>query len=140
MSKQNDTNENYILTFGYGNRKNYDDLLKYIEEFNISCVIDLRLKPRAWTRKWYGSEIEKFCNSQNVKYISKTALGNTSGNKNWIPPNESEAQQALSEVSKLAQSQTTLLLCAELKSSQCHRVAVAQELHQLTNIVIKHLE
>lgn len=40
-----------ILTFGYGNRKNYDDLLDYIDKFDISCVIDVRLSPRAWSRK-----------------------------------------------------------------------------------------
>ena len=140
MKEQNNTDKNYILTFGYGNRKNYDELLRYLKQFNVTYVIDLRLTPRAWSRKWYGSEIEKLCNAQNVKYISKTALGNTSGNSNWIPPNELEAQVALSEISKLAQSQTTLLLCAELKPSQCHRVMVAQKLQALTNVNVKNLE
>jgi uncharacterized protein (DUF488 family) len=129
---QSESSEMYILTFGYGNRKSYDDFLKYLELFNVNVVIDIRTSPRAWTRRWYGSEIEKLCQFNDIKYISRSALGNTSGNNNWIPPSESEAKLALSEISLLAQSQTILLLCAELNPSKCHRVMVAQKLHELT--------
>jgi uncharacterized protein (DUF488 family) len=140
MICQSESSKTYILTFGYGNRKTYDEFLKYLELFNVKFVVDVRSSPRAWTRKWYGSEIEKLCQSKHINYISKTSLGNTSGNNNWIPPSESEAQLALLEISLITQSQTTLLLCAELKPSQCHRVMVAQKLHELTNITVQHLE
>ncbi len=130
-----------ILTFGYGNRKNYDQFLEYLKEYNVHFVIDVRSKPRAWSRKWYGDQIYKFCNLNNIQYISKTELGNESGNKNWIPPNKNEANLALQEVAKLAEEGTVLLLCAEMNHHRCHRLDVANHLKQLIpNNSIKHLE
>ncbi|MEC4818419.1 MAG: DUF488 domain-containing protein [Scytonema sp. PMC 1069.18] len=140
MICQNKISQPYILTFGYGNRKSHDDFLKYLDFFEVSCVVDVRLSPRAWSRMWYGKEIEKLCHAKNIKYISKPSLGNTSGNKNWIPPNGEEATKALLEISEIAQTSTTLLLCAEIQHTQCHRVDVAQELQKLTKTTVKHLD
>ena len=135
-----DTNEKLILTFGYGNRKDYDVFLKYIDEFKIAYVIDVRLSPKAWTRKWYGDAIEKICQSVNIQYLAKPTLGNTSGRSNWIPPEPTAAAETLSELAKiLASNGNVLLLCAELDYSRCHRVEVAEELEKLTNAAVKHL-
>ena len=135
-----DTKEKLILTFGYGNRKDYDVFLKYIDEFKIAYVIDVRLSPRAWTRKWYGDAIEKICQSVNIQYLAKPTLGNTSGRSNWIPPEPTAAAETLSELAKIiASNGNVLLLCAELDYSRCHRVEVAQELEKLTNAAVKHL-
>jgi len=90
-----DISNRYILTFGYGNRKNYDVFSDYLEKFHIEYVVDVRAVPRAWSRQWYGEKISDFCQKNNIKYISKTALGNTSGNKNWIPANQQAASQWL---------------------------------------------
>jgi uncharacterized protein (DUF488 family) len=106
--RQSESSEKYILTFGYGNRKSYDDFFKYLESFNVKVVVDIRTSPRAWTRRWYGSEIEKLCQFNEINYISYTALGNTSGGNNWIPPNVSEAKHALAEISNLAKTETIL--------------------------------
>ncbi|BAZ18902.1 hypothetical protein NIES4071_107870 (plasmid) [Calothrix sp. NIES-4071] len=136
-----DINTNhYILTFGYGNRKDYYEFIQYLKSFDVKYVIDVRNSPRAWSRKWYGQEIEKLCESQDVKYISMPALGNTSGNSKWIPPSTSEAAQALEEVSQIIQSQTSLLLCAELQSARCHRTEVALKLQEITKLPVQHLE
>ncbi|MBL1211287.1 DUF488 domain-containing protein [Geminocystis sp. GBBB08] len=129
-----------LLTFGYGNRKDYDIFLKYLQEFNITCVIDIRLSPRAWSRKWYGDSIEKLCLSQNIKYLSKIALGNTSGNSHWIPPSIEEAEKELLQVSKILQKGNVLLLCAEIDYQRCHRTEIALKLEKLTNTLIKHLK
>lgn len=131
---------NYILTFGYGNRKNYDVFLDYLQGFQVKFVIDVRERPRAWTRKWYGEQIKDFCNSNNIQYISKTALGNTSGKENWIPPNQEEAETALIEIAELAKMGNILLLCAEMDSRRCHRVEVANRLGTLLSTPVKHLE
>jgi hypothetical protein len=137
---QSESSENNIVTFGYGNRKTYDKFLEYLELFKVKVVVDIRVSARAWTRRWYGSEIQKLCQSQDVNYISRSALSNTSGSNNWIPASEKEAKQALLEISTLAQSQTILLLCGKLNSSQCHRVMVAQKLHELCDVHVRHLE
>lgn len=130
----------FILTFGYGNRKNYDVFLDYLQGFQVEFVIDVRERPRAWTRKWYGEQIKDFCNSNNIQYFSKTALGNTSGKENWIPPNQEEAEAALIEIADLAKMGNILLLCAEMDSRRCHRLEVANRLGTLLSTPVKHLE
>ncbi|WNZ46725.1 DUF488 domain-containing protein [Leptolyngbya boryana CZ1] len=131
--------KNLVLTFGYGNRKDYDLFLSYLDKFNVTCVIDVRLNPRAWSRKWYGDVLEKLCTSKSVGYLSKSSLGNISGCSHWIPPEETAAEQALTEVAEIVKDGNVLLLCAEMDCIKCHRVEVAQRLHELTDASIKHL-
>ncbi|MFM6190891.1 MAG: DUF488 family protein [Planktothrix sp.] len=130
-----------ILTFGYGNRKNHDKFLEYLKKYQVDFVIDVRMTPRAWSRKWYGNKLQEVCEAHDVKYISKTALGNISGQKNWVPPDLEEADIALREVAELAEKGTVLLLCAEMNFHRCHRTDVASHLIQLiSNSQIEHLE
>jgi Protein of unknown function, DUF488 len=109
-----DPKEKLILTFGYGNRKDYHVFLKYIEEFKIAYVIDVRFSPKAWTRKWYGDAIEKICQSVNIEYLAKPSLGNTSGRSNWIPPEPTAAAETLTELATILDTGNVLLLCAEI--------------------------
>ena len=131
---------NTIVTFGYGNRKDHNIFIEYLRKFDITHVIDVRSSPRAWSRKWYGDAIAKVCTSENVHYFSKLALGNTSGKSNWIPPEKAGAEKALCEVSELLNVGNILLLCAELDSSKCHRVGVAEHLQLMTNASVQHLK
>jgi uncharacterized protein (DUF488 family) len=131
--------EKIILTFGYGNRKDYEAFINYLQEFRVTCVIDVRLSPRAWSRKWYGEAIEKLCTSKNVRYVSKSSLGNLSGCSHWVPPKDEEADQTLSEVAKMLEEGNVLLLCAEMDSSKCHRSEVASKLQALVSTSIRHL-
>jgi len=140
MAIVNTEHDKLILTFGYGNRSSYDDFFSYLDKFKVVCVIDVRLKPHAWSRKWYGEQIKQACNAKNIKYVSRPSLGNTSGESNWIPPNDQEAHETLLEISKIAKTGTILLLCAELNSSHCHRSHVAHELQKLVSTPIEHLK
>ncbi len=88
----------YILTFGYGNRRDYSEFLEYLENFDVKCVIDVRKSPRAWSRRWYGDRIENLCRSRNIQYISKVSLGNTSGKKNWVSPTPEKVDVDLCEI------------------------------------------
>ncbi|ACK71741.1 protein of unknown function DUF1130 [Gloeothece citriformis PCC 7424] len=130
----------FILTFGYGNRVNYDTLLDYIKEFKIDFLIDVREKPRAWSRKWYGDQLEKFCHEQGIEYLSETTLGNVSGTSHWVSPDPKKAEQVLQDIAQKTQSKTVLLLCAEMDHHRCHRVEVAEKLQELIHLPIKHLE
>jgi uncharacterized protein (DUF488 family) len=139
MSKLTTATKSSILTFGYGNRKDYDVFLDYIKKFNVTCVIDVRLSPRAWSRRWYGEAIENFCTSIGVQYIAKASLGNLSGSSHWVPPNKDEADQTLLEVTEMLKTHTILLICAELDFSRCHRVDIALELQALSGASVQHL-
>ncbi|MBD2005158.1 MULTISPECIES: DUF488 domain-containing protein [Cyanophyceae] len=140
MDNLTKTKNRYILTFGYGNRKDYGEFIEYLLMFDVVCVVDVRLRPRAWSRQWYGEQVEKLCISKGIKYVSKVSLGNTSGNHCWIPPDEEEANKALQEVSPFAETGSILLLCAEKKPYLCHRVEVANQLKNLANLPVQHLE
>ncbi|HLO87728.1 MAG TPA: DUF488 domain-containing protein [Nostocaceae cyanobacterium] len=139
MEIRNTPRDNYILTFGYGNRKDYEEFIEYLEKFQVAYVVDVRFRPRAWSRKWYGEQIEKLCASKGIQYTSQSYLGNTSGNANWIPPNQEEAEKSLAEVAEMANSGTVLLLCAEKESHRCHRMEVAKQLEKLVQLPVKHL-
>jgi uncharacterized protein (DUF488 family) len=139
MPRSKSPKRNIVLTFGYGNRKDYSSFLGYFEEFDVHCVIDVRLSPRAWSRKWYGDAIEKLCISKSVQYKSEPTLGNTSGSSRWIPPVQEEADRTLHEVARMLEDGNVLLLCSEMDYSRCHRVEVAQRLQSLTSAPIKHL-
>jgi uncharacterized protein (DUF488 family) len=129
----------YILTFGYGNRSNYDSLLNYFKEYEISCVIDVREKPRAWSRKWYGDQIEKLCNDHKIEYFTSSFLGNLSGTREWVSPNPVKAEQILLDIAEKYIAKTLLLLCAEIDYKRCHRTEVANQLGKLTQKKIQHL-
>ncbi|MBD1847803.1 DUF488 domain-containing protein [Cyanobacteria bacterium FACHB-63] len=131
--------ESCILTFGYGNRTDYDAFSSHLEILNVAYVVDVRIKPRAWSAMWSENQINRFCEAQGVQYLSKRALGNTSGNSDWIPPSDEDADRALAEVSQLAEIGTVLLLCAELDPLKCHRKKVAERLSEITQKPIKHL-
>jgi hypothetical protein len=131
-----------IFTFGYGNRINYDDLISILTDQNIGCVVDVRLRPKAWTRRWYGEEIKKLCDSIGVIYVNETALGNTSGKSNWIAPDLRAATDALHRVASNleAGSNSILLLCAEMDNKRCHRSEVAEEVKKiLSQYPVEHL-
>jgi uncharacterized protein (DUF488 family) len=140
MSGADEAKNRYILTFGYGNRKDYEVFLEYLRNFHVKYVVDVRLSPRAWSRRWYGDQIQSFCSSKSIKYVAKTSLGNTSGTENWIPPNQEEAEAALNEIAEIARMGNILLLCAEINPHRCHRVDVANCLGKLVSIPVKHLE
>lgn len=129
-----------LFTFGYGNRKNYEQLEAYIREHSIDVLVDVRIKPRAWTRKWWGDQVEKFCESQGVEYISARELGNTSGKANWIPENKEEAGMGVAVLVKTLEKKNVVLMCAELDFNRCHRTEVAETAQEVANVIeIIHL-
>ncbi|MFW6296235.1 MAG: DUF488 family protein, partial [Halothece sp.] len=126
-----------ILTFGYGNRKDYAILEEYLQQFSIKYVVDIRISPRAWSRRWYKDKIREFCLSKNVEYLSKTDLGNISGKENWIPPDRQKAEAELSNLAEIAHNDNILLLCAEMDSRRCHRTDVANCLENILELDAK---
>ncbi|MEM6519625.1 MAG: DUF488 domain-containing protein [Cyanobacteria bacterium P01_C01_bin.70] len=128
-----------ICTFGYGNRTSYSDLEAAISEYDIHLVVDVRKKPRGWSPLWSNFGLSKFCDSIGIEYLSKTALGNNSGNSKWLPPNPDEAESALNDVSIVSMNYSVLLLCAEKDWRRCHRAAVAERIADKTGNPVVHL-
>lgn len=128
-----------IFTFGYGNRKDYSQFINAIASNNIKYVVDVRIKPKAWSTLWYSNSIKKCCETLGIHYVSLPSLGNTSGNANWIPPDAIAASIALEKVASMIQDNSVLLLCSELDPAKCHRTEVAKSLAKITKSTIQHL-
>ena len=130
-----------IFTFGYGNRTNYTRLIKCFNEHKIKYLIDVRLKPYGWSAIWHCNQLEKMCEQNGVKYISKKQLGNTSGKPKWVPENKNSAIKAMKDVAKLHDDGNLILMCSELDYNRCHRKEVATRLSVVIgeNITIEHL-
>lgn len=130
---------NTIYTFGYGNRPNYDVLQKYLAEYQIRYLIDVRLKPVGWSKIWHSVNLNSFCNSLGVKYVSEPSLGNISGKPVWIPPDTTLAACSILLVQEFLRQNSVVLMCAELSHKRCHRTDVANEIATLTGSPVVHL-
>lgn len=137
--KNVEVQEQKVFTFGYGNRSNYEKFEDYLSTHEIDLVVDVRLSPRAWTRIWYRDQLKAFCRSRKVRYVSEPRLGNLSGKKDWIPPNQEEADSVVEKLSKMVRKRNVLFLCAELKPERCHRVEVAERVGHLGHQMVTHL-
>ena len=85
--------------------------MEYLEQYKVSCVIDVRIHPRAWSRKWDGDGVEKLCVSKGIKYISVAALGNTSGNSKWEPPDKQRLKNHYKKLQKLLMMECLIDVC-----------------------------
>lgn len=128
-----------IFTFGYGNRTNHRQLIKYFNEYKIEYLIDVRLKPYGWSALWHCNQLDTMCQQNGVQYISRKELGNTSGKPEWIPEDRRRASKALNDVAELCEESNIILMCSELDVRKCHRKAVAEKLEIITGKPILHL-
>lgn len=121
-----------IYTFGYGNRPTADSLLGFLGEYEIPYLIDVRLRAKAWTRRWWGDSVKQVVEGVGVSYLPRPDLGNTSGTAKWIPPDTSKAVLSLMEIRELLlEKGSVMLMCAELDNQKCHRTAIAQKLQEM---------
>ncbi len=128
-----------IFTFGYGNRTSHNQLIKYFQSREIKYLIDVRFTPYGWSSLWHCTELEKVCKNNGVQYISKKDLGNTSGNKKWVPPDGKRASVALMSVAEIAAHENLILMCSELDFNKCHRKEIAENLSTMTGEIVVHL-
>ena len=130
---------NTIYTFGYGNRPNYEMLSQYLIEYKIKQLIDVRSNPKGWSRIWWADKLREFCSKNDVLYMSLPALGNTSKTANWVPSDMPLALKTLKGVAFSLQTDSILLMCAELDHKRCHRTEVAEGLSKLSGCSVIHL-
>ncbi|MBI5191250.1 MAG: DUF488 domain-containing protein [Nitrospirae bacterium] len=98
-----------IYTIGYGGMKNVDQLIKIMDDKDITRLIDVRTVPRAW------------CNA-----FSKPALQDKLGERyEWLGFKLGGLyeikEDAIAELSRRHQGERLLLMCAEKDPASCHR-------------------
>ena len=127
-----------LYTWGYGNDRNHDRLLRHLKEYEISHLIDVR---RGGGRRmlWAPLEIVGAAQSVGVRYDHEKDLGNCHKAIPWLP--SMLAPSKLLMVADRARYSTVCLMCAEGKpfdddgQPRCHRVEVADKVAALLAVL-----
>lgn len=128
-----------IFTIGHSTRS-LDEFLRLLDEFDVSCVLDVRRHPGSRAFPQYDSDT--LCESLakvDIDYRHLAALGGRrsghakrgeSNNTFWTNASfrryadyaeTNEFQEGLRELETLAQEQRCALMCAEAVWWRCHR-------------------
>jgi hypothetical protein len=104
-------------------------------------LVDVRERPKAWSSTWSKPNLQRYCEGVlRVPYMPLKALGNTSGNAVWTPPDIESARAVLAQLAEdIGGNQSVVLMCAELDNTKCHRTKVAEELSKLTGQQVVHI-
>lgn len=115
-----------IYLTGYGNQTP-DKFFERIEYAGDSCLIlDVRARRRSWARSYTGPTTELVCNQRGHRYLWLHELGSASYNGGEVElVNEPVGMMALECQVRRAEI-PVVLMCAELRSTDCHRLVVAR--------------
>ena len=127
-----------LYTIGYGNRQP-EAFFALLPE---GCtVIDVRRSPRGWHAE-YGKK--RLRARLGRRYLSWTALGNSSGTaETWAPAEGIAAAWACIQAMCIhmeTDDTPVVLMCAEADPLQCHRRLVAEEVaRRVPGLQVVHL-
>jgi uncharacterized protein (DUF488 family) len=119
-----------IYLIGYGNQVP-DDFFDRLEVAGERCmVLDIRAKRKSWCWSYTGPQVEYVVKERGHNYIwlyELGAVGRNGGNDDVKLFNEPSGMMVLERQVRESR-QPVVLLCAELRSSECHRSVVARRL------------
>ncbi len=143
--------EKSIYTAGYEG-KTVDEFLNLLMESGMSRLIDVRCNPISRRYGFHKSTLSRLCNSLSIDYQHLPGLGIAGSERedldcgaqyevlfenyrNSLPSRKED----LASVSKLLNSNPSVLVCMEADPKFCHRNVLAQHLTALIDMPIKHL-
>lgn len=144
--------EKKLFTIGYEGSE-LEDFLATLLACNISLVLDVRDLPLSRKRGFSKNALSAALEAKSVDYIHLKDLGDPkpgreaarTGNlalfkKIYSQHLQTEgAKKALDTARKLAQSQTSCLLCFERSNDGCHRSIIADRLAKSGSFSIRHI-
>jgi uncharacterized protein (DUF488 family) len=115
-----------IYLIGYGNQRPaaFLDRLDYLDR---ALVLDIRARRKSWCWDYCGDRIGDLLKHQGHQYLWIPELGSVGYNGGTKLLNEPVGMMAL-EAQVDRSELPIVLLCAELRSSECHRAEVARRL------------
>src|SRR5437764_674495 len=121
-----------ILTTGHGNASTAE-LITRLTDAGVSLVVDVRSRPFS---RWYPHhsrpELEKAVTLEGLSYLWKGAnLGGLGVNQDFAG--------TVREVSELARTRTTALLCSETDWHRCHRRTMLEPAFLAEGLDVVHL-
>ncbi len=132
-----------VLSLGHSNI-GWDEFSYALDQFDISCIIDVRSSPRSRWRHFCKPELRLRLNRVGVAYVH---LGDALGG---MPPNGSTDYAtrrgtaafttAVETILAIAERCTPALLCAERDPLRCHRFSlIARHLDSLPDVQAGHI-
>jgi uncharacterized protein (DUF488 family) len=142
-----------IYTIGYEGLL-IDGFLNKLLKNGIECLIDVRSNPVSRRYGFHKSTLMKLCSLLSIQYVHVPELGiSSSDRENVHSPSEfnrlfdyykteilKEQVDKIKEVSQIALSKPSALLCMEADPLCCHRSHLANALSPVSSLGIEHLE
>ncbi len=141
-----------IATIGY-ERASLGDFLHTLQAERVACVIDVRDLPQSrragFSKRQLGASLEE----AGIGYVHLKALGTPKEGRTAARTGDTErfweivegqlarpeAELALQQAAEIARAQPSALLCFEADHRTCHRMRVAELLHERYGIEARHL-
>lgn len=140
-----------IYTAGYEG-KTVDEFLNLLMHSGISRLIDVRYNPISRRYGFHKSTLSRLCNFLIIDYQHFPGLGIPGSERECIGSenqyttlfenyrlNLSSCEEDLANVTRLLQSEPSVLVCMEADPNCCHRNVLAQYLATSVDMPIKHL-
>lgn len=140
-----------IYTAGYEG-KTVDEFLNLLMEAGISRLIDVRYNPISRRYGFHKSTLSRLCHSLNIDYQHFPGLGIPGSERECIDSENQYItlfenyrlnlpcrQKDLDNVTKLLNSEPSVLVCMEANPNCCHRNVLAQYLTASIDMPVQHL-
>lgn len=132
-----------LYTIGYEN-KTLDDFIELLVLYGVKNLVDVRELPLSHKRGFSKTPLRELVESNGIKYIHirevgtpkelRDELGRTNDyNTFFVKYDEYLATRgaALSEITQLAYSGPTCLMCVEANPNKCHRSRIALKVREV---------
>lgn len=124
-----------IFTIGYG-RKTPDQFYRMLADNTVTCVADVRLRPKGYLYHWHREGLERDMKKHGIRYEWIESCGNL--NPPDQPPKLKDEGACLRRLRELEpQCERLALLCAEDDPQPspkipygCHRLYIAERLSE----------
>lgn len=132
-----------VYTIGHSTRS-FDELVEILDKFGVKQLVDIRTVPRSRTNPQFNQKsLEQTLPPTGIDYTHLAKLGGLrktsqdSANQGWRNASfrgyadymqTTEFRAGLAELTKLADDQTTAIMCAEAVPWRCHRSMVGDAL------------
>lgn len=135
---------NKIYTIGYEGMKPAD-FISALKEAGIETLLDIRAVPFSRKPGFSKNPLAEMLAKSGIKYVGLKGLGNpvrkSTDYKDAFSKHleTAAAKKDLAEASRIAKETKACLLCFENDPLSCHRLLVAEKMHETEGWEIGHL-
>jgi uncharacterized protein (DUF488 family) len=114
------------------NRRSEEDFIEILLYYDIKAVIDVRRFPTSKIQIFTKEYLESLLQREGINYIFLGAeLGGFRKGGYEAYTNTEEFKKGIEKLENIADSMTSVIICAEKFPWKCHRRWIAKELHRI---------